>query len=154
VAVKQPRTASDYVGAWHDRWIPGDQWARVRKPFAAVVIFSAVANLLLLTSPLFMLQIYDRVLTSHSVPTLVALTVLAAVLIGVFALLDLVRQRVMARKSLLQNQIWQGWQSVYRQAGPRTGLSLTKVLSKRTTGFRRLFCADVRQARCKEGRCD
>jgi ATP-binding cassette subfamily C protein PrsD len=85
------------MGSWHDQWIPGGQWARIKRPFASVVTFSAVANLLLLTSPLFMFQIYDRVLTSHSVPTLLALTLLAVVMIGFFALLDLVRQRVMAR---------------------------------------------------------
>ena len=37
--------------------------------------FSGLVNLLMLAGPLYMLQIYDRVLSSHSVPTLVALTV-------------------------------------------------------------------------------
>jgi PrtD family type I secretion system ABC transporter len=85
---------------WHQRWVPGGMWAQIRKPFYSVVLFSAVANLLLLTAPLFMLQIYDRVLTSHSIPTLLALTLLAVVLIGFFALLDMVRQRVLARIGL------------------------------------------------------
>ena len=80
-----------------DRWVPGGAWRHIKKPFMSVVLFSAVANLLLLTSPLFMLQIYDRVLTSHSVPTLVALTLLAVLLIGFFVMLDMVRQRVLAR---------------------------------------------------------
>jgi len=85
---------------WHQSWLPGGLWPAVRKPFYSVVLFSAVANLLLLTAPLFMLQIYDRVLTSHSIPTLLALTLLATVLIGFFALLDMVRQRVLARIGL------------------------------------------------------
>ncbi|OBQ73452.1 hypothetical protein A9K72_30520 [Mesorhizobium loti] len=41
-------------------------------------MISGVVNVLALTSPLFMLQVYDRVLASHSVPTLVGIAVLAA----------------------------------------------------------------------------
>ncbi len=47
--------------------------------FVAVALFSAVVNLLMLTGPLFMLQVYDRVLASRSVETLTALFVLVAV---------------------------------------------------------------------------
>ena len=45
-----------------------------------VGIFSFFANLLMLTGPIYMLQVYDRVLASQSVPTLIALFALAAVL--------------------------------------------------------------------------
>ncbi len=44
----------------------------------ALVAFSMVVNILALTGPLFMLQIYDRVLTSGSVPTLAGLVILEA----------------------------------------------------------------------------
>ncbi|MEM7399102.1 MAG: type I secretion system permease/ATPase [Pseudomonadota bacterium] len=60
-------------------------------------IFSFVINLLMLTGPLFMLQVYDRVLSSRSVPTLIALTVLIAGLFAFMGLLELVRTRVLTR---------------------------------------------------------
>lgn len=65
----------------------------------AVGLFSAFANLLLLTGPLFMLQVYDRVLGSQSEETLVALIALVAFLYAVMGILDFVRGRVMARVS-------------------------------------------------------
>jgi PrtD family type I secretion system ABC transporter len=60
-------------------------------------LFSAFANLLMLTGPLYMLQIYDRVLGSRSVETLLALTLLVAFLYGIMGLLDYSRGRIMAR---------------------------------------------------------
>ena len=45
----------------------------LRGTLGALIAFSLVVNLLALTGPLFMLQVYDRVLTSGSVPTLVGL---------------------------------------------------------------------------------
>ncbi len=62
-----------------------------------VFIFSVFVNLLMLTGPLYMLQVYDRVLHSRSVETLVALSVLVTALYGLMALLDYARGRVMAR---------------------------------------------------------
>lgn len=65
--------------------------------FAAVFVFSAAVNILMLTGPLFMLQVYDRVLSSRSVETLTALSVLVLFLFILMGLLDSVRQRVMQR---------------------------------------------------------
>lgn len=62
-----------------------------------VGIFSVFANLLMLTGPLYMLQVYDRVLGSGSVETLVALTLLVAFLYGVMGLMDYSRSRIMGR---------------------------------------------------------
>ena len=59
--------------------------------------FSIFINLLMLTGPLYMLQVYDRVLSSRSVPTLVALTVLIAGLFLAMGLLEMVRGRLMNR---------------------------------------------------------
>ncbi|MFN7164224.1 MAG: type I secretion system permease/ATPase, partial [Hyphomonas sp.] len=53
--------------------------------------FSLFVNLLMLTGPLYMLQVYDRVLASQSVPTLVALTVLVLVLYGTLGVLEWAR---------------------------------------------------------------
>lgn len=63
----------------------------------AAVIFSIFANLLMLVSPLYMLQIYDRVLQSRSEPTLIALSVLATFLFLIMGILDYARGRVFAR---------------------------------------------------------
>jgi PrtD family type I secretion system ABC transporter len=46
-----------------------------RRAFLSVALFSAMVNLLMLAGPLYMLQVYDRVLSSRSIPTLVALSV-------------------------------------------------------------------------------
>ncbi|MEM0978541.1 MAG: type I secretion system permease/ATPase [Pseudomonadota bacterium] len=63
----------------------------------AVFLFSIFVNLLMLTGPLFMLQVYDRVLGSGSEATLVALFALVVGLYGLMAVLDYARGRVLAR---------------------------------------------------------
>ncbi|MEX0370442.1 MAG: type I secretion system permease/ATPase [Tateyamaria sp.] len=63
----------------------------------AVALFSLFANLLMLTGPMYMLQVYDRVLGSRSEETLIALSLLVVFLYGVMGLLDFTRGRVMAR---------------------------------------------------------
>lgn len=70
---------------------------RSRGLFLAILLFSVFVNLLLLTGPLFMLQVYDRVLASRSEETLVALIVLVAVLYALMGVLDYVRGRIAAR---------------------------------------------------------
>jgi ATP-binding cassette subfamily C protein len=60
-------------------------------------VFSIFVNLLMLTGPLFMLQVYDRVLSSRSEETLLALTVLVAALYTLMGVLDYARGRVLAR---------------------------------------------------------
>ena len=65
--------------------------------FVGVGVFSGLINILMLTGALFMLEVYDRVLPSRSLPTLVALCVLAAILFAFQALLDAVRGRLLVR---------------------------------------------------------
>src|SRR5262247_4573727 len=72
-----------------------------RSAFWSVAIFSAVVNILMLAGPLYMLQVYDRVLTSRSVQTLIALTILLVGAYAFQALLDVVRSRVVARSAAL-----------------------------------------------------
>ena len=62
-----------------------------------VGIFSFFVNMLMLTGPLYMLNVYDRVLGSRSYETLIALSVLVAFLYGMMGILDYVRGRVMGR---------------------------------------------------------
>lgn len=67
---------------------------------AGVAAFSAIINLLLLTSPIFMLQVYDRVLTSRSIQTLVALLGIATLLLVLMAILDQLRSSILSRIGL------------------------------------------------------
>ncbi|MFK8251412.1 type I secretion system permease/ATPase [Ancylobacter terrae] len=87
---------------------PGDLPARAlascRHAFLVVGAFSAVVNLLMLTGSVYMLQVYDRVLPSHSVPTLVALSLIVIALYGVQGLFDHLRQRILASVAVAMNQ--------------------------------------------------
>jgi ATP-binding cassette subfamily C protein len=65
--------------------------------YITVGVFSFFANLLMLTGPIFMLQVYDRVLGSGSVETLLALSILVVFLFAVMGIMDLVRGKIMAR---------------------------------------------------------
>jgi ATP-binding cassette subfamily C protein len=56
-----------------------------------------MSNILMLTGAIFMLEIYDRVLPSRSVPTLVGLSILAAGLFTALAFLDFIRGRILVR---------------------------------------------------------
>ena len=75
-----------------------DAWRRVAYHYLGIVaIFSLFVNLLLLTVPIYLFQLSDRVLTSHSLDTLVMLSALALGLIGVLSLLDILRRQVLGR---------------------------------------------------------
>ncbi|WP_323716812.1 type I secretion system permease/ATPase [Paracoccus aminovorans] len=65
--------------------------------YAFVGLFSFAVNMLMLTGPLFMMQVYDRVLASRSVETLTALFLLVVFLFTLMGVLDLARNRIMAR---------------------------------------------------------
>ena len=62
-----------------------------------VAVFSLFVNLLMLAGPLYMLNVYDRVLGSRSLETLIALSVLVAFLYAMMGILDYTRGRIMAR---------------------------------------------------------
>lgn len=68
-----------------------------RSAFIGVGVMSCVINILYLTGSFFMLEIYDRVLPSRSIPTLVGLIVLAGGLYMVQGILDLIRGRILIR---------------------------------------------------------
>lgn len=69
----------------------------LKSAFWGIGGISMLINLLMLTGPIFMLQVYDRVLSSNSVPTLVVLSLFVAVLYTFFGLLDGLRNRVLMR---------------------------------------------------------
>jgi ATP-binding cassette subfamily C protein PrsD len=68
-----------------------------RGAFIGVGLMSCIINLLYLTGSIFMLEIYDRVLPSRSVPTLVGLVIIAAGLYFAQGVLDLIRGRILGR---------------------------------------------------------
>ncbi len=73
----------------------------IRRPLGVVILFSAVINILVMASPLYMLQLYDRVLASRSVETLISLTAITAVLLLSMAVLDVLRGRLLIRAGAL-----------------------------------------------------
>ena len=72
-------------------------WSSCRFAIIGAVLISMVMNVLVLTGPFYMLQIYDRVLPAHSFPTLIAFSILALVLFIAYGCLDFIRTRLMAR---------------------------------------------------------
>lgn len=75
-----------------------------RRGLIPVAVFSFFANLLMLTMPLYMMQIFDRVISGRSVETLVYLTLIAVFALSIFGLLDLMRARVMIRLGMWLDQ--------------------------------------------------
>ncbi len=71
--------------------------SRLRRRFVLVALFSAVVNILMLTGPLFMLQVYDRVLASGSVATLQGLFLIVVVCFTFLGLYDFLRTRMLSR---------------------------------------------------------
>ena len=70
-----------------------------RKAFRSIAVFSGAVNILMLAGPFYMLQVYDRVLASRSVPTLIALTVFLAGAYAFQAALDVIRSRLVVRSA-------------------------------------------------------
>ncbi len=70
-----------------------------RRVLCGVALFSAMSNILMLAGPLYMLQVYDRVLASHSVATLIALSILLGGALALQALMDLIRNRMVTRSA-------------------------------------------------------
>jgi len=78
-------------------------WA-FRREFLVVGLFSMVANLMMLAPTLYMLQVFDRVLVSHSELTLLALSLITLFLFGVMAFAEWTRSRVLVRAGVRFDQ--------------------------------------------------
>jgi PrtD family type I secretion system ABC transporter len=63
----------------------------------AVMLFSFGINVLTLVSPIYMMQVFDHVLSARSIDTLVMLTVIATLALAVLSLIDSIRSQVLAR---------------------------------------------------------
>jgi PrtD family type I secretion system ABC transporter len=83
--------------------------AQFRAYFLSAAAFSLVINMLMLAPALFMLQVYDRVISSRSAETLVMLFALTLAALMVMAYLDAIRQRLLARAAIRME----------RQLGPK-----------------------------------
>lgn len=81
----------------HGRSELGAALGDCRMALAAIVAFSALINVLTLTGAIFMLQVYDRVVPSRSVATLVGLSLIALVLYLTLGLFDQLRARILIR---------------------------------------------------------
>ena len=72
-----------------------------KKALRPVIGVSAILNILMLTGSIYMLQVYDRVLSSGSVPTLVGLFVIVVVLFTFLGIFDFLRARMLSRCSAI-----------------------------------------------------
>lgn len=91
---------------------------RLRGGLLFVALFSAAVNILMLTGPLFMMQVYDRVLSSGSIPTLQGLFVIVVVCFGALALFDFLRTRLLSRAAArLDSDVGQEAFGIWVRAG-------------------------------------
>ena len=101
-----------------------------------VAVFSGVSNLMMLAPTLYMLQVYDRVMVSHSLMTLVTVSVITAFLLLMMGLADVFRSRLLVRLGVrldqaLSPRIFEA-QLAARQASPSSsGQSLADLLELR-----------------------
>ncbi len=83
------------------RSVLSDGLRAMRPVLATAVAFGFFINLLLFVSPLYMLQIYDRVLPSRNETTLLGITLIAVFGLGVYAALEMLRSRLLVRGGLI-----------------------------------------------------
>ena len=108
-----------------------------KKSFFIVGFFSLFINLLMLVPPLYMLQLYDRVLVSRSEDTLIVLTLLVIVLFITMALLEVVRSKVLVKvgnklDSILGQRIFDSlFELANRHPGKASSIPLSDLTSIR-----------------------
>jgi ATP-binding cassette subfamily C protein/ATP-binding cassette subfamily C protein EexD len=93
-------TPESLQGPMSTKSIFNDALRSYRVIVGSVIVFSAAINMLMFVGPLYMLQVYDRVLQSRSEMTLVALTGIAVAMLAVYGVLEWVRARVLVRAGL------------------------------------------------------
>ncbi len=88
-----------------------------RQALIALLVFSAVCNILLLIPTVYMLQVFDRVMVSRSELTLLAVSLICLYLFGILALIEWSRSRLLARLGATLDLAWssQTFRSVYLQ---------------------------------------
>src|SRR5262249_42057915 len=115
-----------------------------RAAFVGLAVASGMQNLLMLIGPLFMLQVYDRVLPSRSVPTLIGLGLLALILFCLFGVMDALRARILNRIARAwHEQIGDRVFDVVLQSALRTGNIANGIQPLRDLETLRAFVAGV-----------
>jgi ATP-binding cassette subfamily C exporter for protease/lipase len=115
-----------------------NQLARIlwsfRREFAIVGMLSMVANLLMLSPTLYMLQIYDRVLTSRSELTLLVLSLIILMFFVVMALADWIRSRLLVRAGVRFDEALNGriFRAGFRAELEQSGHNPTQALGDLT----------------------
>jgi ATP-binding cassette subfamily C protein len=101
MARPEPVSSSAIMNDRTERFDPLLSWRRaVCRSFGVVGFFSLVVNVLTLTMPVYLFQLSDRVLTSHSLDTLLMLSIVALGLIAVLSLLDILRRQILGRLAI------------------------------------------------------
>ncbi len=109
----------------------------LKRSFVTVGVFSAITNLLMLAPSLYMLQVYDRVLTSRNEYTLLMLTLLMVGAYIVISLLELIRSFVLIRVGAkfdmeLNKRVYTAaFEQNLKRAGGPAGQSLTDLTNIR-----------------------
>jgi PrtD family type I secretion system ABC transporter len=80
-------------------------YAKYRAVMWATVVFSFFVNLLMFVGPMYMLQIYDRVLASRNETTLIMISSIAVALLVTYGLLEFTRSRMLVRTGLQFDQV-------------------------------------------------
>lgn len=97
---------------------------RFKSVFGWLLLFSVVTNVLMLASPLHMIQVYDRVLSSSSLATLFYITLITVAALGLFGVAETVRLKLAQRMSArfatqVSEELFQGL--AYQSAGAGAG---------------------------------
>jgi len=87
---RQDEPADELAGSMKSMW----------RHFAMAALFSSAINILYLSSPLYLMQVYNRVLVSENVTTLLMLTLILAVALATMGMLDALRSQILIRSGL------------------------------------------------------
>ncbi|MBA9070526.1 ATP-binding cassette subfamily C protein [Methylobacterium sp. RAS18] len=123
----------------------------IRPVLVTVFVFAFFTNLLLFAGPLYMLQVYDRVLSSRNEATLLGITGIAAFALAVYAVLEMLRSRLLVRGGMIFDRNVAGpvFEIVHRaallkpRAGHETVLRDVDVLREFLTGGAILALCDL-----------
>jgi len=80
-------------------------YGKFRSTFIATIVFSFFTNLLMFVGPLYMLQVYDRVLSSRNEMTLVMISAIAIALLVSYGLLEFTRSRLLVRAGMQFDEV-------------------------------------------------
>lgn len=99
--IRNPMAVAMFLDVLHSHKTPYRRaLASARPVLERVIVFSTILNVLMLTGSIYMLQVYDRVLSSGSVPTLMVLFGIVVVLFGFLGFYDFLRTRLLARAAM------------------------------------------------------